>query len=191
MSLGSIHVHLLKTEGLNAFLYLLVSWNEGLSQAFSSAFAYILNIEEAWKYNLLIAMYFIPFIQSPANAICFYFPLFLNWTSSPHPHPPTLYHPPTCPPRLFPFLPPYNLVSTQQSSEVFKGKSRSKHLCPISLSNIQISMSSLICLLGISPTLSRHSHALCSLCSIHTSHLCCASKVTKALHFRPFTFAVL
>lgn len=41
----SIHVHLLKAEGLNAFLDLLVSWNEGMSKInLSSAFAYILNI---------------------------------------------------------------------------------------------------------------------------------------------------
>lgn len=63
----SIHVHLLKAEGLNAFLDLLVSWNEGMSKINLVLPLHIFLIFK--KLGILIVIYFISFIQSSANAV--------------------------------------------------------------------------------------------------------------------------
>lgn len=88
-------------------------------------------------------MYFIPLMQSSANAVCFYLQLFLNLTSLPlllchfglsrTPFPLNSF--PLIASYLSPWallllFPPYSLVSAQQSSEVFKGPVRSRHLSP-------------------------------------------------------------
>lgn len=80
---------------------------------------------------------------------------------------------------LLSLFPPCSLVSTQQSSEAFKGSVRARHLSPhITQNKIQSCQSDLLDVFaGYLPDLISCYSSPGSLCSIHNSLLCYASNI--------------
>lgn len=132
-------------------------------------------------------MYFIPLIQSSANAVCFYLQLFQNPASlplllchfGPSRTPFSLHIFPLIASYLLPWallflFPPYNLVSTRQSREVFKGPVRSEE------SPEFLQVKSARCLRATSPTLSI-TLALARPAPSAPASLLCLKRITNTL----------